>query len=194
MRGTRRFGDGHVFRFASDGTLIREYATETHGGMAGFLGVTMSRLSPDGRTLVYCSETGPRLMRYDLLEDRQLPDLQSHPEGMREMYFAMAYGPDGTLYVLRGARIDVVSERGETLRSLPLEGFGWALMIVAADGRQAFLGNFFSGEIARIDLASGARSGSIQTGAPKAVAGLAEFTGPATVGPASDATAAGGAR
>ena len=77
MPGTTRLGDGHVWRFARDGKLLAEYATATHGGMGGFLGVTMSSLSPDERVLVYCSETGPRLMRYDLAMNRQLPDLQS---------------------------------------------------------------------------------------------------------------------
>ena len=32
-----------------------EYATAVHGGMGGFLGVTMSALAPDDHTLVYCS-------------------------------------------------------------------------------------------------------------------------------------------
>ncbi|MEY3136849.1 MAG: hypothetical protein RL580_581, partial [Pseudomonadota bacterium] len=98
MPGTQRFGDGHVFRYSSDGRLLKEYATATHGGMGGFLGVTMSSVSPDGRTLVYCSETGPRLMRYDLVEDRQLPDLQSftppYPPGPPPMFFGMAFASD----------------------------------------------------------------------------------------------------
>ena len=50
MPGTDRFGDGHVWQFKPDGKLIKEYATQTHGGMGGFLGVTMSTLSP-GATL-----------------------------------------------------------------------------------------------------------------------------------------------
>jgi len=179
MPGSTRFGDGHVFRFRADGSLVKEYATQTHGGMGGFLGVTMSALSPDGSTLVYCSETGPRLMRYDLVNDRQLPDLQSFappfPPGPPPMFFGMAYAADGTLYVLRGAGIHVVDEAGTSIRQLPLEGFGWATLELAADGRHAFVSNFFSGEVAKIELATGAKVGSIATGAAKAVAGLAEY-------------------
>jgi len=179
MPGTTRFGDGHVFRFRSDGALVKEYATQTHGGMGGFLGVTMSAISPDGSTLVYCSETGSRLMRYDLVNDRQLPDLQSFappfPPGPPPMFFGMAYGSDGTLYVLRGASIHVVDEAGQTTRQIPLEGFGWATIELAADGRHAFVSSFFSGEVAKIDLGNGAKVGSIATGAPKAVAGIAEY-------------------
>lgn len=179
MPGTQRYGDGHVWHFREDGTLIREYATQTHGGMAGFLGVTHSALSPDGTTLLYCSETGPRLMRYDLRRDRQLPDLQSFPEGQREMFFGMEYGPDGNLYVLRGNRMDVIGKSGTTLRSIPLPGTGWATMALAADGRCAYVGNFFTGELGKIDLDSGARLATVQTGGARSLAGIAVYEPPA---------------
>jgi hypothetical protein len=181
MPGTTRFGDGHVFQFRADGALLKEYATATHGGMGGFLGVTMSTLSPDESTLVYCSETGPRLMRYDLRNDRQLPDLQHieppYPPGPPPMFFAMEYAPDGTLYVLRGGAVHVVDSAGKTTREIKLEGFGWALLDLARDGRSALVSSFFSGEVQKIDLATGAKLGSIQTAAPKAVAGLVEYQG-----------------
>jgi hypothetical protein len=181
MPGTTRFGDGHVFRFTVDGKLVKEYGTETHGGMGGFLGVTMSALSPDQKTLVYTSETGTRLMRYDLVNDRQLPDLQAvlppFPPGPPPMFFGMAYGKDGTVYVLRGASIHLVDAAGTTTRQIPLEGFGWALIELAADGRHAFVSNFFTGEVAKIDLTSGTKVGSIATQAPKAVAGVTEYVG-----------------
>jgi hypothetical protein len=181
MPGTARFGDGHVWKFKPDGTLLKEYGTATHGGMGGFLGVTMSAVAPDGATLVYCSETGPRLFRYDLVNDRQLPDLQSftppYPPGPPPMFFGMEYGPDGTLYVLRGGNIHVVNAAGETTRQIPLEGFGWAIMDVSKDGTYAFSASFFSGEVVKVDLATGAKLGSIATGTQKALAGLVEYQG-----------------
>jgi len=180
MLGSSRFGDGHVWKFRPDGTLVKEYATAVHGGMGGFLGVTMSALSPDESTLVYCSETGPRLLRYDLINDLQLPDLQSfsppYPPGPPPMFFGMDYAADGTLYVLRGG-IHVVDSEGRTTRQIPLEGFGWALMDLAADGRSVFVASFFTGEVAKIDLASGTKLGNIATGAVKSLAGLAEYAG-----------------
>lgn len=181
MPGSSRFGDGHVWKFRQDGTLLKEYATAVHGGMGGFLGVTMSALSPDESTLVYCSETGPRLLRYDLVNDVQLPDLQSfsppYPPGPPPMFFGMEYAADGTLYVLRGGGIHVVDGDGRTTRQMPLEGFGWALLDLAADGRSAFVASFFTGEVAKIDLTTGAKLGSIATGAAKALAGLVEYQG-----------------
>lgn len=178
--GGDRFGDGHVWHFSADGKLLREYATQSQGGMGGFLGVTNSALAPDGRTLVYCSETGPRLMRYDLAHDRQLPDLQSFQppfQGPPEMFFGMAYGPDGALYVLRGARIDVVNAAGETTRSIPLEGFGWATIAVTPDGRHAYVGSFFSGQVAKVALATGAVVRTVATGQTRALAGVAVRAG-----------------
>ena len=182
MPGSARFGDGHVFKFDAAGRLQKEYATQTHGGMGGFLGVTMSALSPDGKRLVYCSETGPRLMHYDLANDRQLPDIQNilppFPPGPPPMFFGMDYGPDGTLYVLRGGAIHVVDEKtGATTRQLPLEGFGWAVIDLSKDARYGLVASFFTGEVAKIDLASGQKSGSIQTGAVKALAGVVEYQG-----------------
>jgi sugar lactone lactonase YvrE len=139
----------------------------------------MSALSPDQKTLVYCSETGPRLMRYDLVNDRQLPDLQAiqppFPPGPPPMFFGMAYAADGTLYALRGGSIHLVDSTGVTTRQIPLEGFGWAMIELASDGRHAFVSNFFTGEVAKIDLDTGAKVGAIATQAPKSVAGLAEY-------------------
>jgi hypothetical protein len=142
----------------------------------------MSALAPDQRTLVYCSETGPRLMRYDLSQDQQLPDLQTFappfPPGPPPMFFAMDFAPDGTLWVLRGAALHAVDAAGQTRRQLPLEGFGWALVDCMADDAHALVSNFFTGEVAKIALADGGKVASYATGAPKAVAGLVEYMGP----------------
>jgi len=124
-------------------------------------------------------------MRYDLAGDRQLPDLQSFPEGQREMFFGMEYGAGGKLYVLRGSRLDVVDAKGITARSYPLQGFGWATLELAADGRHAYVGNFFTGELAKLDLVSGDEVASVQTGMPKSLAGIAEFAGAPRTGGAT---------
>lgn len=178
MPGTARFGDGHVFRYSPEGKLLKEYATQTHGGMPGFLGVTATALSPDESILYYASETGPRLMRYDLANDRQLPDLLAFPEGQRQMFFGLAFAADGTLLVSRGARIDVLDPRYATVRrSLALEGVGWATIAPTTDGQSILAGNFFTGELARIDASSGAKLASVNAGVQKSLAGIAEYPG-----------------
>jgi hypothetical protein len=177
MPGTDRLGDGHVWHFRADGTLLRELATQVHGGIGGFMGVTMSALTPDESTLVYCSETGPRLMRYDLESERQLADLQCLPEGEREMFFSMDYGPQGRLYVSRGTRVDLVSPRGRTMCCYPLEGHGWATLKAAADGRHLYIGNFFSGQLVKLELESGEHVAVADTGVARSLAGIAEYVG-----------------
>jgi sugar lactone lactonase YvrE len=177
MPGSDRLGDGHVWHFEPDGTLIHEYCTQTHGGLGGFLGVTMSALSPDESTLVYCSETGPRLMRYDLKNDRQLNDLQFFADGEREMFFSMDYGPQGRLYVSRGSRIDVVNERGRTTCSYPMDGEGWATLEASADGKHLYIGNFFTGRLVKLSLECGEEVARADTGVPRSLAGIAEYPG-----------------
>ncbi len=182
MPGTDRLGDGHVWHFRADGSLLRELNTQVHGGIGGFMGVTMSALSPDESTLVYCSETGTRLMRYDLESARQLPDLQCLPEGEREMFFSMDYGPQGRLYVSRGTRIDLVSPEGRTMCCYPLDGHGWATLKVAADGRHLYIGNYFTGELVKLELESGEKVAVADTGVPKSLAGIAEYAGNGSMG------------
>lgn len=178
MPGSDRFGDGHVFEYQADGGLAAEHATETHGGMGGFLGVTHSTLAPDGKTLVYVSETGKRIMRFDLEASRQGEDVLTLPEeDRRAMCFAVGYSRDGALLHMCGNAVDVLSEQGERLRQIPLPGFGWATMCIAADGKHVIGGNFFTGEIARVDLETGAVAASANVGVERSLAGIAEFAG-----------------
>ena len=178
MPGSDRFGDGHVFEYTADGKLVAEHATETHGGMGGFLGVTHSTLAPDGRTLVYVSETGKRIMRFDLQASRQQPDVLNLPEEERAaMCFAVAYSRDGALLHMRGNSVEVLSEQGERLREVPIPGFGWATMCVSADGEHVLGGNFFTGEVMRMSLESGEITARASVGVERSLAGIAEFSG-----------------
>lgn len=174
---TGRFGDGHVFRFDMDGRLLAEYATETHGGMGGFLGVTMTALSADERILYYVSETGPRLMRFDLVDNRQLPDLVSHSEGGREMFFDIALHASGSLLALRGNRLEEIdTASGEVLATHALPGFGWATLCTCADGDSVLATNFFTGELLRYSLARQTVLAQTQIeDARRSLAGVAEF-------------------
>ena len=178
MPGSDRMGDGHVFEYTANGEFVAEHATDTHGGMGGFLGVTHSTLAPDGTTLVYASETGKRIMRFDLGASRQLPDVLTLPEEERRaMCFAVGYSADGALLHLRGSAVEFLSETGERVKELPLPGFGWATMCVSGDGRHVLAGNFFTGEFARVNLQTGAVTASANVGVERSLAGIAEFPG-----------------
>ena len=173
--GSDRFGDGHVFRVDASGNILHEYETDTHGGMGGFLGVTMSALSADGTTLYYVSETGPRLMRYDLENDRQLPDLFSFAPEDRQMFFGLTFDGEGRLLVARGDRVERITTEGEVENTYPLEGFGWALVVPTVDGDHFLAVNFFTGTVAKVALSSGETVATANTGVAKATAGITQY-------------------
>lgn len=180
MAGTDRFGDWHLFRFSMDGKLIKEYATATNGGMAGFLGLTTASLAPDGRTVVYSSETGQHLYQYDIETDKQLPDLITHPKG--EMALVATHQPDGTLLYLMasfttGFALKHLAADGTELRHYPLPGPGWANLALTADANTILVGNFFTGNFARMNLESGEMGTPVSTGVERSLAGLAEYRG-----------------
>ena len=178
MPGTKRYGDGHLFEFSRDGKLLREHATQVHGGMGGFQALTSAALvPPDGRRIVYTSESGPKIFLYDLVARRQLPNVLDLDEKSGRFFFDVAFDRDGRLLVVTGRGIDALDLQGRTLRSYPLPGFGWASMSPPATGNHVFVTNFFSGEIGKLDLGSGELLAKADTGVKRSLSGAAEFAG-----------------
>ena len=182
MPGTERFGDGHVFKYNMAGEQVQEYATETHGGMPGFLGCTSATLAPDGKTLVYCSELGNRLFRYDLEADKQLPDLITYSAESGNMAMTEAYQPDGTLLFIKanfreGFFLQTLDADGNEIRTYDTDGPGWAALGTSIDSKSAFVGNFFTGGIIKVDLDSGKTTASAETNVQRALAGIAQYPG-----------------
>ncbi len=178
MPGTKRFGDGHLFEFSPEGKLLREHVTRVHGGMGGFQALTSAALvPPDARRIVYTSESGPKIFQYDLAERRQLPDLVSFEENKGKFFFDVAFDRAGRLLVVNGLGIDAYDLKGALTRSYPLDSFGWASMSVPVAGTHVYATNFFSGQIAKLDLESGAILARADTGIRKSLSGAAEFPG-----------------
>jgi sugar lactone lactonase YvrE len=179
MPGTKRLGDGHLFEFSPQGRLVREHATRTHGGMGGFQGLTSSAIAPDGRSVYYTSESGPTIFRYDLVGRRQLPDLLSFPENAGQFFFDVAFDGAGRLLAVRGQGVDAFdASTGAKLRSYPLQSFGWSSLSLPVGAKaHAFVTNFFTGEIAKLNLASGKVTARADAGIRKSLAGVAEFPG-----------------
>jgi hypothetical protein len=179
--GADVFGHGHIFRFTMDGKLVKEYANEVHGGMTGFLGCTTASLSADGKTMLYSSETGPRLMQYDLAADKQLPDFLTFAprEGM---VLVATYRSDGTVLMIKAvSRTDFVlqhlSAAGEELRTYELPEPGWAIISPSSEDHLVLIGNFFNGIFAKFDLNKGKIVAQAETGAQRALAGIAQYPG-----------------
>jgi sugar lactone lactonase YvrE len=182
MPGTERFGDGHVFKFTPDGELLQEFNTETHGGMPGFLGCTTAVLSPDGKTLIYCSELGTRFFRYDLEADKQLPDLIAYSPESGNMSITEAFQPDGTLYIMmanfrEGFYLHRLDADGNVTHTYDKLEMGAAGLGTSIDGKSLFIGNFFTGSITKIDADSGEALAKAETDVQRSLAGIAQYPG-----------------
>jgi len=179
LAGRDVIGDGHVFRFTRQGKLLREYATAAHGGMFGFLGVTSTVLADGGRRLIYVSETSNAIRQYDLAGDRQLPDLVVfEKDAAMPMVLVMNPRPDGELLVSNGsgfARIDPGTGKVNRVYKLPTPG--WAALNSSADGRFAYVGNFWSGELVKVQLEDGAIVARTNVGQKESLSGIAQYPG-----------------
>jgi len=172
-----KLGDGDLYIYGANGELLQVFDPEVHGGMSGSMAVTHATLSDDGRRLIYVSETGPRLMQFDLEEGRQLDDLQQFAPDSGEMFFDLTSAPGRRLLVTRGARVDILDQSGTELGRVPLDGFGWSIVAAGRAGETAYVGNWFTGEVVRLNLDTGeilARTAI----APKCIAGIAQYPGP----------------
>jgi sugar lactone lactonase YvrE len=177
MPGTTRLGDGHLFEFNAKGKLQREHATRVHGGMGGFQGLNSSAITPDGLSIVYTSESGPKVFRWDLVARRQMPNVLDHEDNKGQFYFDLAFDRSQRLLVMAGTRIDAIDLAGKLLRSYPLPKFGWASLSEPVDDTHIYASNFFTGDVLKLDLASGAILAQANTGVLKSVSGVAESPG-----------------
>lgn len=135
---------------------VEGLAAEVDGGKFGFHCITHFALGADGRTLHYVSEAGRRLMRYDLAERRQLPDLlqfdQDDPRG--------TYGPavlrDGRVLMATGSGALLLGADGAPLRSYEFGSVrGWSRLTLSLDQRCFHVGNFVEGRLETHDVETG---------------------------------------
>jgi sugar lactone lactonase YvrE len=174
MPGTQRLGDGHLFEFDARGKLLHQHPTRVHGGMGGFQALNSSALTPDGNSIVYTSESGPKVFRWDLVQRRQLPNVLDHPDNTGKFYFDLAFDAAQRLLVVAGTRVDVIDLAGKPLGSYALPRFGWASMSTPSPSGHVYLSNFFTGELAKLDLGSGRLLAQASTGIRKSASGIAE--------------------
>ncbi len=179
LPGREVIGDGHVFRHSADGKLLQEYATVANGGMFGFLAVTSTVLADNDTRMIFVSETGKRVLQYDLINQKQLPDLanfENNPDV--PMVLVMNAMPGGQLLVSTAKGFLLMDPKtGAVLRNYPLEGRGWAAVNSSPDGQFAVIGNFFSGEIVKVRLSDGAIVARNNVGQKESLSGIAQFPG-----------------
>ncbi len=179
LPGRDVIGDGHVFRHGPDGKLLDEYPTEANGGMFGFLAVTSTVLADDDSRMIFVSETGRRVMQYDLRNRKQLPDLADFGNDADvPMVLVMNSTPDGRLLISTGKGFLVMDPKtGDVIRNYPLEGMGWAAVNSSADGQFAIIGNFFTGDIVKVRLADAAIVARNNVGQKESLSGIAQYPG-----------------
>jgi hypothetical protein len=183
--GTDCIGYGRILKFDRKFELVEEFAVDNARELSGFKGVTHLSLHPGERIVAYTTETGKRLMRYDVLERRQLPDLAVVPGDDlydRRWFIALAYMPDATLLVTRGDHVERYAEDGRLLQTIDLAqfGYGFAQITVCADGRHALSSNIFTGIACKFEIATGRVVAHVQTdhvSPRRSLAGIAEFPG-----------------
>jgi len=176
-------GYGYLYKYDSDWNLLKTFATECAPEMTQFKGVTHSSLHPDEQFITYATETGKRLMQYDVVNDKQLPDLVTYPDGEgheREWVIAVKYMADGRLLITRGDSMELLDDDGNVVREYPLETYGWSDIETCGDGIHCLVSNIWEGTVAKVHIDSGAIVGVIDTGmkAPnRCLAGIAEYKG-----------------
>ena len=149
-------GDGWVFHYSRDGEELGHFATDFHP-VPPFLAITSTVLADDGKRLIYVSENGNRVMQYDLVNDKQLPDLAIFgPESGVLMVLVMAAFPDGRLLISTNQGFIIVDQNtGELLDNRLLGGMGWAAIAPAVDNQHVIVGNFFNGDVIKYRLSDG---------------------------------------
>jgi hypothetical protein len=176
----RVIGHGNIHHYTADGELIREYSADTHGGMVGIHGVTSTVLTDDGKRMVYISETGDRVMQYDLANEKQLPDLANFGEieGAPPMVLVMAQMPDGDLVIGTGRSVVFLDQHtGEIKNEIGFDTSGWAAVAPSTDPGHLLLGNFFSGEFVKVRVADGEIVAQNSIGQKNSLSGIAQYPG-----------------
>jgi hypothetical protein len=174
-------GFGFLYEYDSDWNLVKIMETETARELTGFKGITHSSLHPSGKFVTYATETGKRIMRYDVVGDKQMPDLVTYPgDDIFDRVWAIAvkHLPDGRLLVTRGDFMELLDEQGTVLKTYPLETYGWSDIEICGDGEHCLVSCIWEGTVARVNIESCEIVGMIDTGmkAPsRALAGVAEY-------------------
>lgn len=181
-------GYGNIYKFNSDWSLEKEFDVENAPEFLNFKGVTHMSLHPSDAFIAYTTETTARILRYDVVNDRQMPDLfelagEGFPNG--PYVAAVRYLPDGRLLATQGTSLAMLDEDGQRICEFPLGDSGWSHIAACRDGQHALVSNIWIGTIIRLDLESGEIVGKLETEfkAPnRCLAGIAEYTGAETSG------------
>lgn len=179
LPGRDVIGDGWLFKFDSEANLLQEYKSEVHGGVAGIHGSTSTVLTDNDTRMIYISETGNRVMQYDLANDKQLPDLKVFDED-ENVFMVLTMMPmvDGSLLISTGnGMVTLDQHTGDVIRYYDMDSAGWAACAPTADGENIIVGNFFSGQVVLVSVETGQVVKSAFIGQNNSLSGVAQYPG-----------------
>jgi hypothetical protein len=156
--GTDLLGHGNIHHYDRDWNFVEELEVDTAKELTGFKGVTHSVLHPDEQFITYTAETSKRILRYDICNKQQMPDLATQPgdniyDG--NWFIALHYLRDKNLLVTRSDYFEIYDEQGQVQGRVDLDRYGWAQITTSPDDRFAYSGNVWTGGVCKVDLAAG---------------------------------------
>ncbi|MGA0018485.1 MAG: hypothetical protein ACO3IL_00665 [Steroidobacteraceae bacterium] len=139
-----------------DEATAEPLAVSIDGGKFRFHGVTHMSLAADGRTLVYVSETGRRVMRFDLQRREQLDDWLCLPDDTTDGTYGLICLPDGRLLMATGMGAAMFDSAGQLIQRYDVpERKGWSRLQASAEPGKFWLSNFFDGILQQRDIETG---------------------------------------
>ena len=164
-----------LFLCDREASVAEPLNVEIDGGKFRFHAVTHMTLAADGQTLIYVSETGRRVMRYDLAARRQLDDLlvlgADDPRGT----YGLACTPDGRVLMATGNGAAMFAADGSQLKTYDIpERRGWSRLQLSQDPTRFWLSNFFEGILQQRDVETGALLREHDIGRKFSLCGLVE--------------------
>lgn len=181
-----RLGDGNIYKFSPSLELLQTFEADNAPEFTKFKGVTHSTMHPSKQFITYTTETCRRLMRYDIVNARQMDDLDSYPDADpydqsdKRWFIAPYYLSDGRLLCTAADGLRVYAENGTIEQTIELPGYGWAQVCPDVDERYALAANVWNGLAARVDLQTGKLLQTMDSGftAPfRSLAGIAVYAG-----------------
>jgi hypothetical protein len=151
-----------ILKFAPGGTSpVMEYAVAEENQ-----GVFWMDLAPDNCTMFYTS-IGPNVKRFDICANTQLPDFNAGPlpGGFTHDLRVL---PDGGVLVANAHLVTRLDRFGVVTQTYQITGGEaplWAGLDLVGDGT-FWVGDYFSSNVHKFNLAAGTHLGSFNTGTP----------------------------
>lgn len=160
---------GGIRKFDANGNFLQQF----NSGRVDFLD-----LAADQRTMLFTQEGG-NIKRYDVVSDTPLSDFAT---GLGGSAFEVRIRPNGEVFLANGANVRRLDANGNVIQTYDQAGEdSWFALHLDPDGTSFWSANFNSGNVYRIDIATGNVLRMFNSGAPGNTFGLAVF-GEITVG------------